>query len=185
MKKFSLSKMIVIVSVYCAATAITSPAQTLTVLHNFAGSDGANPAVGLVLATDGNFYGTASIGGAHGWGSGGGTAFKITPSGTLTTLYSFCQQGPPNCGDGDWPLQMIQGRDGNFYGVTQNAGEAHGTRLGNIFQLTPSGRETSLFLFCSILDCYDGNSPTSIMQANDGNFYGVDYNGGDGQGGAF
>jgi uncharacterized repeat protein (TIGR03803 family) len=184
MKALRTIKALSIAFILCVATALICSAQ-LTTLHSFSGSDGANPAVGLVLATDGNFYGTASIGGVYGWGSGGGTAFKITPSGTLTTLYSFCQQGPPYCGDGDWPLQMIQGRDGNFYGVTQNAGEAHGARLGNIFQLTPSGRETSLFLFCSILDCYDGNSPTSIMQANDGNFYGVDYNGGDGQGGAF
>ncbi len=44
------------------------------------------------------------------------------------------------------PLKMIQGRDANFYGVTQYGGD-----IGNIFKLTPSGNESSLFTFCSPL----------------------------------
>lgn len=66
---------------------------TLTTLHSFDYSDGSGPG-SLVQGTDGNFYGTTDQGGAygsrlHGWG---GTVFKITPSGKLTTLYSFCAQ---------------------------------------------------------------------------------------------
>ena len=81
--------MICIVFVICAATAIASPAQILTTLHSFSGADGAVPIAGLVQASDGNFYGTTAFGGTN---SSGGTVFKITPSGTLTTLYSFCAQ---------------------------------------------------------------------------------------------
>ena len=180
MKALGTIKAFSIAFIFCIATALTCSAQ-LTTLHSFSGSDGANPAVGLVLASNGNFYGTTYYGGSL----GAGTAFKITPSGTLTTLYNFCQQDPESCTDGQNPLQMIQGRDGNFYGATPNAGRYYGANLGNIYKLTPSGQETSLFIFCSPLICYDGWMPTSIMQANDGNFYGVDYNGGPDQVGGF
>src|SRR5271165_6803724 len=101
MNKPTLSKVACIVFGFCAATAIASPAQILTTLHNFAGppSDGADPYAGLVQASDGNFYGTTGYGGAGGnCGYGCGTLFKMTPSGALTTLYSFCSQ--TNCTDG-------------------------------------------------------------------------------------
>jgi uncharacterized repeat protein (TIGR03803 family) len=87
-----------------------TPSGALTTLYSFCPSypctDGANPTAGLVQATNGDFYGTTSQGGANSnysycEGNGCGAAFKITPSGTLTTLYSFCSQ--TNCADGSWP----------------------------------------------------------------------------------
>jgi uncharacterized repeat protein (TIGR03803 family) len=80
--------------VLCATAAIALPAQTFTSLFAFSGRNGANPYGGLVQGTDGNFDGTTAFGGS-------GTVFKITPSGTLTTLYSFCSQ--TNCTDGGTP----------------------------------------------------------------------------------
>jgi uncharacterized repeat protein (TIGR03803 family) len=71
----------------CAAGSRGS-AQTFTTLVNFDGPNGANSMAGLVKATDGNFYGTTSEGGAN----SDGTVFRITPSGALTTLYSFCSK---------------------------------------------------------------------------------------------
>ena len=71
----------------------------LTTLHSFDGTDGQIPSAGLVQATNGNFYGTTQR-----WRDGAGsdgTVFKITPSGTLTALYSFCSQ--TNCTDGAYP----------------------------------------------------------------------------------
>ena len=177
-----------IVFLFSIAAAIVCSAQ-LTTLHSFSGSDGAGPAVGLVLASNGNFYGTTATEGAHGGGSSGGTAFKITPSGSLTTLYYFCSQ--TYCGDGSQPMQMIQGRDGNFYGTTMYGGNSgsYGAETGGvIFKLTSSGTESVLASFCSPLyGCgfgpLYGYYPTSIMQASDGNFYGLDAYGGDGAGG--
>ena len=71
------------------AASIGSLAQTLTTLVSFNGTDGANPDAGLVQGTDGNFYGTTSNGGANNEPYEG-TVFKMTSSGTLTTLSSFC-----------------------------------------------------------------------------------------------
>jgi uncharacterized repeat protein (TIGR03803 family) len=58
-----------------------------------------------VQYTDGNFYGTTSSGGMHGAGS----VFKLTSTGTLTTLYSFCLQ--TGCPDGDTPVAGLPCRD--------------------------------------------------------------------------
>ena len=72
MKNLSLLKTCV-VFLFCAATAIASPAQILTTLHSFDGTDGAGPYGALVQATDGGFYGTTFGGGAY----GGGTVFRL------------------------------------------------------------------------------------------------------------
>ena len=63
---------------------------------------------------------------------GAGTVFKITPSGTLTTLYSFCAQG--GCTDGSDPYAgLVQATNGDLYGTTF-AGGADG--FGTIFSLS-------------------------------------------------
>jgi uncharacterized repeat protein (TIGR03803 family) len=54
-----------------------------------------------VQDTDGNLYGTTLIFGAN----GSGTVFKISPRGTLTTLYSFCSKSA--CGDGSNPAAPL------------------------------------------------------------------------------
>jgi uncharacterized repeat protein (TIGR03803 family) len=115
LKKLSLPATISIVLLFCTAASIAAPAQNtfFTTLANLDYTNGAQPTAGLLQATDGNLYGTTSKGGTY----GGGTVFKITPSGTLTTLYSFCPQYP--CTDGDGPYSgLVQSRDGNFYGTT-------------------------------------------------------------------
>src|ERR1017187_8338556 len=110
MKKLTCGKRASALLLLCAATAIALPAQTFTTLHSFDTTD-ATPMGGLIQATDGNLYGTTYFGGA----SDRGTAFKITPSGTLTTLYSFCPQG--DCTNGADPsAALLQATDGNFYG---------------------------------------------------------------------
>ncbi len=142
---------------------MVSPAQTLTTLVNFAGPNGAEPRYeSFVEGTDGNLYGTTRGGGAH----SRGTVFKMTPSGTLTTLYSFCTQS--NCSDGGDPdAGLVLGNDGNFYGVTTGGG-ASGD--GTVFKITPGGSFTLLHSFMGS----DGFFPEgTLVQASDGNFYGT------------
>jgi len=155
----------------CAAAAIASPAQTFTTLHKFSVTDGDKPQDSLVQGFDGDFYGTTYYGGAHNFG----TVFKITSTGTLTTLYSFCVQ--TGCTDGKYPgANLVQGTDGNFYGTTNYGGVYNG---GEVFKITPAGTLTVLYNFCSLAECTDGQGPyTGLIQATDGNFYGTTHSGG-------
>jgi uncharacterized repeat protein (TIGR03803 family) len=103
-----------------------TPGGALTTLHAFCSqtncTDGANPYADLIQAIDGNFYGTTLGGGTY----NRGTVFKITPSGTLTTLHSFCSQ--TNCTDGANPYAgLVQATDGSFYGATSSYGAGVGT----------------------------------------------------------
>src|SRR5579872_5847909 len=151
----------------------------LTTLYSFCPmgfscTDGDAPAAGLIQGKDGNFYGTTTDGGAH---FQGGTVFKITPLGTLTTLYSFCALS--NCADGFNPFKapLVQGTDGNFYGTTSGGG-TH-SELGTIFKITPTGTLTTLYNFCALNNCTDGINPYfGVIQASDGNFYGTTFSGG-------
>jgi uncharacterized repeat protein (TIGR03803 family) len=151
-------------------------AGKLTTLYNFCSqpgcADGSRPFAGLVQATNGAFYGTASIGGSI----GEGTVFKITPSGKLTTLYSFCSQS--NCTDGANPEGvLVQGTDQNLYGTTF-AGGANGD-YGTVFKITPNGKLTTLYSFCSQSGCADGYHPQAgLIQSANGDFYGTTLGGG-------
>lgn len=95
-------------------------------------ADGASPEVGLIQASDGNFYGPTIADGCTGGAAVNcGTLFMITPSGALTTLHNFCAQ--TNCADGSGVQQrLVQDTDGQFYGITQNGGINQG---GTIFSL--------------------------------------------------
>jgi uncharacterized repeat protein (TIGR03803 family) len=147
----------------CVIPTIAS-AQTFTTLHQFDGTDGAQPFGGLVQATNGSLYGTTEFLGAD----NGGTVFKITPSGTLTTLHNF-----ENGTDGGNPnAALIQAVDKKLYGTTIHGGSEG---LGTVFKITPSGTLTVLHAF----DNTGGFYPyAGLVQATDGSFYGTTANGG-------
>ena len=166
MEKLKWGKRVHGIFLLCLATVIASPAQTFTTLHNFDYTDGQAP-YGMVRATNGSFYGVTYSGGAK----DDGTIFKITPSGTLTTLYSFCNSYP--CQDGANPgARLVQATNGNFYGTTQNGGT---NGYGTVFKITPSGKLTTLHSF----DGNDGVDPyAGLLQATNGSLYGTTQNGG-------
>ena len=164
------------VLVLFAATSISLQSQTFTTLHSFDGTDGNYPLAGLVQGTDGNFYGTTSTGGSYDRCSGGcGTIFKITPAGTLTTIYNFCAD-TPYCTDGANPVAgLVLGSNGNLYGVTGSGGSQ--SNSGTVFQVSPSGILTTLHAFCAESDppaCPDGWYPAGgLVRTTGGELYGT------------
>jgi uncharacterized repeat protein (TIGR03803 family) len=131
-----------------------------TLLYTFTGSiDGARPGRALVQGTDGSFYGTTSHGGAYGYG----TVFKIDSSGNFTLLHGFAA-GTDGAGSGT----LLQGADGNFYGVSGGGLYDAGT----VYKMDTSGNVTILYNFTGLAD---GTQPVGLVQGTDGNFYGATY----------
>jgi uncharacterized protein (TIGR03437 family) len=155
--KFTLGGTVIVLYTFCN-------------MKNNACPDGNFPWNALLQAKDGNLYGTTQSGGTGGTG-GRGTIFKLTLGGALTTLYSFCPTTA--CPDGNTPQgALIQGKDGNFYGVTSNDGIFD--QAGTLFQMTPAGQLTTLHQFCSQTECADGSNPAgALLQTSDGTLYGA------------
>ena len=146
-----------------------------TTLYSFCAksgcADGQSPNGALIIGTDGNLYGTTLAGGNS---SNDGTVFKITTTGKLTTLHSFCPE--TGCADGEVPFAgLVQATDGNLYGTTVSGGLGQGT----IFKITTSGTLTTLYDFCQKTDCADGQGPNGgLIQGTNGDFYGTTFYGG-------
>jgi uncharacterized repeat protein (TIGR03803 family) len=116
-----------------------------TVLHSFpdGSGDGILPLAGL-LNVNGTLYGATSAGGANCGSSGGcGMVFKITKSGTETTLYGF-KGDKFGSNDGYYPDAGLVNVNGTLYGTTR-AGGATGN--GTVFAITKSGVETVVHSF--------------------------------------
>ncbi|HEY6764936.1 MAG TPA: choice-of-anchor tandem repeat GloVer-containing protein [Candidatus Sulfotelmatobacter sp.] len=150
-----------------------TPEGAVSTLYSFCAQsgcpDGSNPAAGLVLASDGNFYGTTEAGDAN----GNGTIFSVTSNGVLTTLHNFNATTDGYTLDG---APLIQGSDGNFYGNTFRGGTSD---AGTIFKMTRSGTFTVLHMNCSETNCTDGSGGSGTpVQGNNGIFYGTMFDGG-------
>ena len=142
-----------------------TPAGALATLYNFSGSDGANPYGRLILARDGNFYGTTINGGTATDGTGPrGTIFKITSSGTLTTIHTFTCCAIGRTVDAANPSSLIEASDGTIYGLSSSSTLG---RTGRMFKITPAGDLTVIHIFTD----YPNDE---LLQGSDGNFYDTD-----------
>ncbi len=166
---------------YGLGTAFKVTPTGLTTIYSFSTAIGSLPIGSLLLATDGNFYGTTEAGGSVTGPSTGGTAYRLTPAGVLTTIYSFA--GAP--GGSNPNAGLIQGTNGDFYGTTLYRGYGGS---GTAFQLTPAGVLTLLHSFAWLQGPPNGAFPSApLLQASDGNLYGTTIaggtapNGGDGE----
>jgi uncharacterized repeat protein (TIGR03803 family) len=171
-----------------------SPKQggwSLRTLHTFCAADftcpdGSHPIHGLTyqgaaagLPYDGvsPLYGTTSDGGAQNFG----TIYQITSrrrAWTHKVLHDFCQS--PECADGAGPYDVLTiGMDGRIFGTTSG----YNNRLGGtVFELTSSdaGRWhlATLYGFCALAGCADGESANSLLQDANGDLIGTTYTGG-------
>jgi uncharacterized repeat protein (TIGR03803 family) len=138
------------------------------------GNDGQSPFGGLVLGSDGYFYGTTFSGGTN----GNGTIFRVSANGAFTSLYSFIGGV-----DGATAIaSLVQGSDGYLYGTTYTGGQpgpvVFRTSYGNgtVFKIGHDGTFTHLYSFTNGID---GAMPyAGLVQGNDGYFYGTTLRGG-------
>jgi uncharacterized repeat protein (TIGR03803 family) len=138
-----------------------------TTLHAFSGTDGANPAGPLLVASDGTLYGTTNTGGASA-GNSWGTIFSIDPSGTFTTLYDFSTHDGTIYGK-NARSRLIFGTDGTIYGTTAVGGTAN---QGTVFALAVDDTLSAVSLDSTI-----GYGPHDLLQACDGSIYGRAFGG--------
>jgi uncharacterized repeat protein (TIGR03803 family) len=163
-----------------------TPEGKYAVLHSFCAqtncTDGWGPEGGLIFDQKGNLYGTTEGGGAHGYG----TVFKLSPKGKETVLYSFCVAS--YCPDGQEPsAKLVFDQKGNLYGTTSEGGGYNGYcgGCGVVFKVTPKGKETVLYSFCTQTNCADGDFPSAgLVFDQKGNLCGMTFYGGDYGGGA-
>ena len=169
MRKLRLRKIAftIFASCVCAAAIASTTKTKFASLVSFDETNGSNPYYeSLVQGTDGNLYGTTAYGGAseqNCYGASCGTVFKITPTGTVTTLheFDFADGGHPEAG-------LLQTTNGDFYGTTAVGGSSGN---GTIFKITRAGGLTTIYEF---QDSTDGASPLgALVQAGNGVFYGT------------
>jgi uncharacterized repeat protein (TIGR03803 family) len=140
----------------------------VTIMHHFGTAgpqDGAYPLGELLLASDGNFYGTTNVGGS----AGAGTLFHMDFAGNFSTIWDFGLV--PN--DGVNPVGgLIQGADGLLYGTAGGGGRFG---IGMVFSTIYAGEVVPLHHF----SYGDGATPTTrLLQTSDGTLYGTTRYGG-------
>jgi uncharacterized repeat protein (TIGR03803 family) len=168
-----------------------TPDGDFTILHEFGSFayDGLFPYGGLVEGRDGNFYGGTPAGGRN----GAGVLYRMTTTGEVTIVhdfaFNFSSQFPvPPAPGARTFTNLVQGRDGMFYGIT-NAnsvicfdGICDVGDYGVVFRITENGNYKVLYRFPpGSFDSTSGYSPNTLMLAGDGNFYGTTVFGGGGQ----
>jgi uncharacterized repeat protein (TIGR03803 family) len=155
---------------------------TETILHAFAGGtkDGRNPNDAMILASDGNLYGTTESGGA----SGDGSVFQINPNtGAEAMIYSFVGANAPN---GNGVTELPGASSLTLFGASPNGGMYDGGALYKLVEGT-GGKFTY-----SIVHNFDGGSSDGaapggnlIYSATLGYFFGTTSAGGTSSGGTF
>ena len=147
-------------------TGVTSSGVALETLYSFTtNSVGCLPFGGLIQATNGSFYGTASVGGPNGFG----TVFRMDTNRVVTRLHAFTAGT-----DGSYPYAaLVQGTNGLVYSTAVGGGS---TGDGTVFRMTTNGAS---FTAWSLTSSSSGSGPYSgLVQGPDGNFYGTTYHGG-------
>ena len=159
-----------------------TPDGLVTLVYSFCEqtgcTDGNIPSAALVLAKDGNFYGTTYSGGD----TNGGVVFRLRRNGVYTVLYDLCV-GSCTGQPGASQSPLIQGTNGELYGTSLVGGHRGACKdrsgCGSLFGITTQGSLTGVYGLCNKSNCADGDFPLGgLVQGTDGNFYGTTTQGG-------
>ena len=136
-----------------------TPAGSITLLHSFDGTHGAESYAPLIQASNGNFYGTTEGGGNY----KNGVVFEMSPAGVFTDLHDF----DPNTEGGQPFSALIEGTNGFLYGTTVYGGTFN---AGTIYSIPISGgNPDTLYSF----DSTSGRAPGAPLTPHtNGTFYG-------------
>ncbi len=142
-----------------------TPDGTFSTVYNFTGGADGGFLYGTVdVDDDGNIYGSTGDGGANGHG----TVFKLTPGGSLTTLYSFT--GGTDGGDPEGDM-LVAGT--KLYSTASEGGDPS-CQCGGVYSLNMSGHERMLHAFTGT----DGSGYSAGLTAKNGLLYGTTASGG-------
>ena len=83
---------------------------------------------------------------------------SVDLSGAAASIYTFPNERTAS--------NAVYATDGNYYGVATG-------NSNYIYRVTPSGSFTALYTFPSVPFPFDGDTSASLLQAGDGNLYGV------------
>jgi uncharacterized repeat protein (TIGR03803 family) len=155
----------------CGTVFKISPSGKERILYSFkCRSDGAFPHAG-VIALNGKLYGTTTQGGES--GSGAGTIFQLSMSGTERVIHIFT--GYPS--DGAYAFGGLIARNGVLYGTTVGGGSSSaciaplgGYGCGTVYEVTTSGSVRVIYSFGGGTD---GEFPYGGLVNKSGGFYGT------------
>ena len=162
----------------------TTHAETFPLSFSVGYSTGGVSPYALLLGKDGNFYGATSLGGSN----DAGVIFSMNPTTFAETeLYDF----GASSSDVDNPLILIQGSDGNLYGLALALGKITTTASGAVMAPVALFKYDMTAKTESVLNVFSTTLPITpqlgtgallpqfaLMQASDGNLYGTMYTGG-------
>ena len=119
---------------------------------------------GLLLAADGNFYGTTLSGGSASFGS----IFSLSSAGVLNTFLSFSGSAGSTLGSSP-QAQLITGGDGSLWGTTTSGGTLGS---GTVFKVTLGGAFSTVINFTGTSGANLGSSPQGpLTLSGDGTYY--------------
>ena len=136
----------------CGVVFRLTPPGTFEVLHALNGAKEANYPLGVILASDGNLYGTTG-------NFNPGTVFRVNPTdGQFSTIYSF-----PS---GVFPMNRpTQDSSGTLYGVSRSSS----ARAFNLFSSTLKGSVKTVSSLS--IPFANGQDVGPLLEATDGNLW--------------
>jgi uncharacterized repeat protein (TIGR03803 family) len=145
---------------------ITSGGNITNFCSLYSATNGFQVDYAMILANDGNFYGTTTYGGA-GYSEendayDGGTVFKLTADGNYTVINSFVGT------NGFEPVgRLMQAKNGYIYGATSSGG-LYGN--GTVFCISTNGEFQMVYSFANTADF---TPQGGLVEARDGWLYGM------------
>jgi uncharacterized repeat protein (TIGR03803 family) len=145
---------------------------TLTLIHNFNGTDGQLPQGPVVLDSSSNIFGVTMMGGKNGQGVVYELARQSNGSWKETVIHTFGSGS-----DGAQPFSgLIFDAEGNLYGTTAAGGTEND---GTVFELVHGNNGTWTEKILHSFDLTDGGGPfAGVVFDSAGNLYGTTGGGG-------